>query len=354
MLHPEQNLSSKDVEMDTGLTLPASSPCLVPQGISEFGLYAELRHHVCCQQECLCCLRRCVPQFSSLRYTHTLHADEDGAPAPAPQAAKEAQPAPKRSIPGLNTTRSAATSGARTDADADAAPQRDARSTRGGRGRGEGRGRGSRPVGRGRARHGGFDRQSGTGKSDSAKRIEQGWGGDDPQRELDAESKARIDADQEDDGQAKSQAEPNGAAEEAAPAEKDNTKTLDEYLAEQASKRAQIGAVKTARPAEAVDNLGTKFEKAGDEDYYSVKTERALRQRDRKEKQIIEIDQTFNGPPAAGRGRGRGGARGGGRGRGGADRGGADRGRGRGRGRGGRSGGANLNLSDDAAFPTLA
>ena len=54
--------------------------------------------------------------------------------------------------------------------------------------------------------------------------------------------------------------------------EKDNTKTLDEYLAEQAAKRAQIGAKKEARQADSADAeaLGKRLEKQDSEDYYKI------------------------------------------------------------------------------------
>ena len=303
--------------------------------------------------------------------------DEDSAPvAVAPAAKKDAAPtaAPKRSIPGLNRNgASRGAEGARApradaaDGGAEAPQQRDGRSSRGG-GRGRGAERGGR--GRGTGSRGGrrqFDRHSATGKDDSNKKIEQGWGGDDPKRELDAEDGAKADAAEEEAGDAekKDAAAPttNGSAEKELPAvveeeEKDNTKTLDEYLAEQAAKRAQIGALKEARAAEVDDKaLGTKVTKQLGDDYYSTQKERVQKQRERKEKQILEIEQNFNPPPSAGRGRGEGRGGRGGRGRGeGRGRGrGEGRGRGgpRGGGRGGSSAGANINLADNSAFPTL-
>lgn len=300
--------------------------------------------------------------------------DEDSAPvAVAPAAKKDAAApaAPKRSIPGLN--RNGASRGAegarapRGDAaegGADAPQQRDGRSSRGGaRGRGAERGGRGRGAPRGGRRQ--FDRHSATGKDDSNKKIEQGWGGEDPKRELDAEDGAKADAAEEVTGEGEKKDAPtaNGSAEKELPAvveeeEKDNTKTLDEYLAEQAAKRAQIGAVKEARAAEVDDKaLGTKVTKQLGDDYYSTQKERVQRQRERKEKQVLEIEQNFNPPPSAGRGRG-GEGRGGRGGRGRGEGRGRGRGEGRGRGaprgaRGGNSAGANINLADSSAFPTL-
>lgn len=316
------------------------------------------------------------------RNAFALLGDEDGAPAAVSPAVKKeiAAAAPKRTVVGLNTNRNGARGASEAKGNARAAggagegdqeaPQRDSRSSRGAArgGRGEGRGgRGGRGAGGRGGRGRQFDRHSATGKEDSHKKVEQGWGGDDAKRELDAEDGAKADAAAEEDttgeaGDKKEAPKANGAPpveKELAPVEeeKDNTKTLDEYLAEQAAKRAQIGALKEARPAETdAKALGTKMEKQSDEDYFKAQKERSNRQRERKEKQILEIEQSFNAPPAASRGAGRGG-RGSGRGRGG-ERGrgfGGERGAGRGRGGRGRGGsaGANINLSDSAAFPTL-
>lgn len=310
------------------------------------------------------------------RNAFALLGDEDSAPvavAPAVKNDAAAPAAPKRSIPGLNRNGASrgieGARGPRTDAAegaAEAPQQRDGRSSRGApRGRGAERGgRGRGAGGRGGRRQ--FDRHSATGKDDSNKKIGQGWGGDDPKRELDAEDGAKADAAEEEAGDAekKDSVAPttNGSAEKELPAvveeeEKDNTKTLDEYLAEQAAKRAQIGAYKEARAAEVDDKaLGTKVTKQLGDDYYSTQKERVQRQRERKEKQVLEIEQSFNPPPSAGRGRGEGRGGRGGRGRGE----GRGRGRGEGRGRGGRggrggssAGGANINLADSSAFPTL-
>ena len=156
---------------------------------------------------------------------------------------------------------------------------------------------------------------------------------------------------------------------EAAEAEKVG-KSYDEYLAEQLEKRANLGSSLEARKA----NEGSKADKkwanakpiSKDEEedsYISGKGGKTTRQRERKEKQTVEIDHRFQEAPRGdrgGRGRGRGGDfrgdRGGGRGRG---RGDGFRGESRGeyrgnRGGGGRGGrGENVNVSDENAFPSL-
>ncbi|KAE8215677.1 hypothetical protein CF327_g1077 [Tilletia walkeri] len=270
-------------------------------------------------------------------------------------------------------------------------PRGDRGGARGGRGRGGPRGRG-RP----------FDRHSQTGREDSEKRIAQGWGGDDAKRELDNEDKAVADANADKNGEgpiANGDAAPAAdgeagadaaATKEAASApvptipeeEVDNTKTLDEFLAEQTAKRATLGGSKEARAAQDDQwkDFGTPLVKNTEGEAYYVKQAKdeaaasaaaAKTAKARNQKQFLEIDQTYSTPAGGadrggrggrGRGEGRGGYRGGrGGGEGGARGGGArggegSRGRG-GAGRGGASrGGANagVNLSDQSAFPSLS
>ncbi|KAK0522017.1 hypothetical protein OC834_006445 [Tilletia horrida] len=270
----------------------------------------------------------------------------------------------------------AAPAGAGAEEEGAPARTREPRGDRGGRG-GRGRGRG----GRGRP----FDRHSQTGKEDTEKRIAQGWGGDDAKRELDSEDKAVQDANAEKNGDgpiANGDAPAEGkegeaASKDATPAipeeEVDNTKTLDQYLAEQTAKRATLGASKEVRSAQDDQwkDFGTPLVKNTEGEAYYLKTKEdasakaaAGRGSARKEKQFLEIDRTFSTPAGGaggrggrGRGEGRGGYRGGRGGEGGAGRG-AAAGAGRGgRGRGGASrGGANagVNLSDQSAFPSLS
>lgn len=159
----------------------------------------------------------------------------------------------------------------------------------------------------------------------------------------------------------------------AAPVEEvDNTKTYEQYLAEMTAKKATLGGKAAApRTVDADDSkwsgFGSKVVKgeSGDGDYIAStisSNKGAGRQREKKEKQLLDIEQNFNTPPVASRGGpgGRGGGGGGARGGSGAGRG---RGEGRGRGgarggarggRGGASAGANVNLNDQSAFPTLS
>ena len=150
------------------------------------------------------------------------------------------------------------------------------------------------------------------------------------------------------------------------PEPEDNSRSYADYLAEQAEKKMKLDGVPTARKP----NEGTKpkkewenakpMSKDEEAEYFAGKSEKARREKQRKEKNTLDVDFRY-AEPAGGRG---GSERGRGRGRG--DRG-DFRGRGRGRGefrggrgegyRGGRgrgdSGTANLGLQDDKAFPTL-
>ena len=124
--------------------------------------------------------------------------------------------------------------------------------------------------------------------SDTDKNLRQGWGGEDGKRELAAEQNAVADAAAEGAAAtAEAAAQPaiaNGddaAAGAAAPAvapvpeeEEDNTKTYDDYLAEQKAKRAQLSAAaKPLREAETDDSsLGQKVVKGeGNTDFWAAK-----------------------------------------------------------------------------------
>jgi len=255
------------------------------------------------------------------------------------------------------------------------------------RGRGRGRGvRGGRGEGRGRE----YDRRSGTGRTDSDKKIHQGWGGDEGGAELKAEEAGTTDAQAEgvdastDDWGAPAAANDPWAAPTTSQAddwgappaegdkppavegekgddgrkpreeEEDNTISYDQYLAQlKDDTTASVPKLEGVREAnEGADNVWadvTEHKKNEDEEaYYVGKSKSSTKVRaEKKEKVFIEIDARFDRP-----------FRGGGRGRGG-DRGrGSDRGRGGGRGGGTRGGRANgaaaVNVDDETAFPTLS
>ncbi|KAI5124669.1 hypothetical protein M0805_004277 [Coniferiporia weirii] len=256
-----------------------------------------------------------------------------------------------------------------------------------GRGRGRGgRGRGDR--GRGERGRGGYsrpfdDKHSKTGKTDTEKKVNQGWGSDEGKTELKAEEDGSKDAAAEaptndwgNDGAAAADAawaapdpaEPSGeAAQGATPAEarrdrdeEDNTLTLEQYLAQ----KKAIASVPQLEGRKANDGDDELFKDAvqvlkgsDDEAYFSGKPKAASKRpkkEDGKGRQYILFDGEFADRPSRG---GRGG-RGGDRGRDSRD--GRGRGRGsRGRGRGdfyGANGSADrqVDVADQSAFPSLS
>ncbi|KAH9946656.1 hypothetical protein B0H21DRAFT_742532 [Amylocystis lapponica] len=254
-----------------------------------------------------------------------------------------------------------------------------------GRGRGRGRGRGGDRGGRG-GRGRPFDKHSQTGKTDSDKKLHQGWGGDEGGTELKAEDAAANDAAAEsfstpavDAGDwgisadvtdnwgtpapptgdvAPPEGEKTGEREarrgrDREPEEEDNTLTFDEYLKQQ--KELEIVPKLEVRKANEGDDSIWKdavpVTKKEEEEaaYFVGKTKNAPKVRAKKDEKVyLEIDARFERPQRGGRGRG--GDRG--------DRGGRERGRGRGAGRGRANGNGNvtsvLDVDDQAAFPSLA
>lgn len=275
----------------------------------------------------------------------------EDAPVP-PKAPAKTESAP-RQVPGL--PRAAA------PAPAEEPVQRDQRGA--GRGRGDrghpsrGRdsrgGRGGRGGGRGGRGGRAFDRHSATGREDTAKSVRQGWGGEDAESEQKLEEAAKADAEKEE------AADEQGADKKRVPEEEeDNTLTLDQYLASQAEKRLAMAAA-APRAVEADESYGQKLDKNEGESYFAGQAKKSSSApRQRKEKQLVEIDASFAPPARAGGDRpprGRGGARGGARGGRGEGRGAARGARGAARGgsRPAKSSNPAVNLADESAFPSL-
>jgi plasminogen activator inhibitor 1 RNA-binding protein len=158
----------------------------------------------------------------------------------------------------------------------------------------------------------------------------------------------------------------------------DKTKSYDEYLAELAQKKLDLGEQKVRKANEGSSAKfpeGKAVAREEGEDYFAPTGGKKQRTRERKEKAFVELDgdrllqpaprENFGGRGGRGRGEGRGGRDGESRGRGGRGgrgrgegRGGESRGEGRGEGRGGPRGprgGAQSgpNLNDNKAFPSL-
>ncbi|KAL0632971.1 hypothetical protein Q9L58_008129 [Maublancomyces gigas] len=248
------------------------------------------------------------------------------------------------------------------------------RASRGGRG---GRGGGGGGGGGGGRQ---YDRHSQTGRVDTDKQVGQGWGANKGTNEWDderaGEELAQKDAagiENQDPSTAPAEtpaAEVETIEEVPEPEPEEIVKTYDEYLAELAQRQADLGPpVEVRRPNEGSSNkkwatakeLSRKEEEEGD--YFIGESKDKARNRERKTKQVLDIEPRFVEPREGSRGgsaprggRGRGGDRGG-RGRGDRDRGdrGGDRGGDR---RGGYNGptrgsGGAVNIADPSAFPSL-
>lgn len=202
------------------------------------------------------------------------------------------------------------------------------------------------------------DRHSRTGVSDHPKQVQQGWGGEDGNKELADEQAGEAIAKQEEDAAAV-----EGDGEAAEPTEEEKVKSYDDYLAEILEKKAALGAnVEIRKPNEGANKKfpeGKPIEREEETAYFVGEGGKKGRERSKKEKAALELGDIY------GRGDERGGfrgGRGGGRGGRGGPREGGFRGEGRGRGgRGGRGGerggaprgGTRVNLSDTNAFPSL-
>jgi len=291
--------------------------------------------------------------------------------APAASAPSAARTQPKQQQPRRDNNRGNARTNAPvqgTDA-GEADLSRDVRGERtagqrGGRGSGARGPRGGR-GGRGSGANRPMDRHSNTDRVDSHKQEHQAWGGDEGKRELSDENEGLKDAQAAVSGVATPVGDgtstPVPAQAEAEP--EDNTKTYQEWLAEQ--KKANIGgdlpqarqANEGADDAQWKDAVAIKKDEDDDVLFAQTKEGKARKQRAQKEKTYIEFEPQYPRPGQSDRGRGgargaRGGDRGG-RGRGG-DRGGRGSSRGAPRSNGPRSSQAAPNTTDASAFPSLS
>ncbi|OJD36270.1 telomere and ribosome associated protein [Diplodia corticola] len=205
------------------------------------------------------------------------------------------------------------------------------------------------------------DRHSRSGVSDHPKQVQQGWGGEDGNKELADEQAGEAIAKQEEDAAVGDAAE--GDAADAA-AEEEKVKSYDDYLAEIMEKKAALGGnVDVRKPNEGAAKKfpeGKPIEHVEEEVFFVGDGGKKGRERSKKEKNQLDLGDIYGrGEERGGFRGGRGGPRGGGRG---GPREGGFRGEGRGRGgRGGRGGerggaargGTRVNLQDTSAFPSL-
>lgn len=241
-------------------------------------------------------------------------------------------------------------------------------SAKGGRGAREQGGRGGRYP---RTRD---DRQArGFNTGNSEKQAAQSWGATDG----DAEQKDEQVGEQIAQTELKDATVEDAEAPAAEPEPEDKSISYADYLAQLAEKKLAISSGLEIRKPNEGSKADKKWANAKaltkeeDDEFISGNSGKAKRERERKTKQLVEIDNRYVEPdrPRGGRGGGpRGGGGGGGSGSGGRgegrggrgeSRGGRGRGEGRGRGRGdfrgGRGGrdGASFNASDESAFPSL-
>ncbi|CCU80362.1 telomere and ribosome associated protein/elicitor protein [Blumeria hordei DH14] len=222
------------------------------------------------------------------------------------------------------------------------------------RGSGEGRGRGGRSEPRN------FDRHSRGVGGDSEKQASHGWGANEGKAELADEQagEALANAETKDAMASWGEAEAASGAVNDAEREENNISYAD-YLIQQQEKKLALAA---ETPQLRKPNEGREQDKKWanakpicrdeEEDLVPGAGGKAKRERERRQKQFLEIDQRFT--EGSERGRGGGGPRGG-RGRGG--RGGRGDGPSRaGRGNGGQGNpetNASINTNDTSAFPSL-
>lgn len=181
------------------------------------------------------------------------------------------------------------------------------------------RGRGPR-GGRGRQ----YDRHSATDRVDTDKQVSQGWGSNKGNSEWNDEQAGETIARAEvtDDTAAPAAADGEGQAEaadatEPAPEpEEDKTKSFAQYMQEQES-RAPVEELPEARRANegARDNkkwaTAKELVKEEDEEYFSGGRYKSKNQKQRKEKNVVEIDHGFVDPRSVRRSSGDRGGRGG-------------------------------------------
>ncbi|KAI4724409.1 hypothetical protein E4T49_07869 [Aureobasidium sp. EXF-10728] len=213
------------------------------------------------------------------------------------------------------------------------------------RGRGSRGGRGNGVRGTRTARDDKHDRTGHAGSNDHSKQAGAAWGHETGNAELNDEKAALADAKAEEAKEgivADSTIDDTVAAQEA-PAEEDNVKSYEQYLAEQLEKKAALaGNFEARKPNEGASKKfpeGKAFERDANENYVSPSAAKAKKQKERKDKNILDIDQAWKeeqsqsqdsgfrgGRGGRGGDRPRGGPRGGRGGpRGGAPRGGAPR-----------------------------
>lgn len=126
-----------------------------------------------------------------------------------------------------------------------------------------------------------FDRHSRTAKTDSKKKVRQGWGDD--RRELEYETRGAADAAAEQKAEAEGVAAPAG-------------KSLQEYLKEKAEAETALGGSRAVRQANAgSDKWAAASEKIEKEQqaYVGGSSAKKIKQKAGKEKKFLDINAVF-------------------------------------------------------------
>jgi len=169
----------------------------------------------------------------------------------------------------------------------------------------------------------------------SDKQAAHGWGGTEGDAELKDETAAEEIAKKDETEAATEEAAEGGEARDEPAEPEEKQVSYSEYLAQQAEKKLALeGDLQPRRANEGVKknkqwDTATPLVKEEDE-FISGTSGKAKRERERKTKQLVDIDNRYHEPERGGRGGagGRGGRGGGERGRGEFSRGGGERGRG--------------------------
>ncbi|KAJ6058422.1 uncharacterized protein N7446_008005 [Penicillium canescens] len=141
------------------------------------------------------------------------------------------------------------------------------------------------------------DRQSRTGQTDTRKQVQQGWGAESGEKTWDDERQGEKIAKNE-------EAEPQTPADEEAKEEPDNSKSFADYLAEKAQKETL--AAKPVRAANEGSKLDKKWAEAkelakdDEESYIAGSGEKTKREKQRKEKNFLDVDLRYVEPPRSG------------------------------------------------------
>ncbi|CAI7570324.1 unnamed protein product [Penicillium discolor] len=161
----------------------------------------------------------------------------------------------------------------------------------------------AQPARRG-GRGGRGDRQSRTGQTDTRKQVQQGWGAENGEKTLDDERQGEKIAKKEEN-------EPQTPVEAEEQEEPDNSKSFADYLAEKAQRETL--AAKPERTANEGAKLDKKWaaakelSKQEEASYIQPSQEKAKREKQRKEKNFLDVDLRYVEPPRSGpapRGRG--------------------------------------------------